>query len=422
MRQLCRASNSMLTAIAVLIVIGIVIRPVMIVAFILSLIVALSERDEYRVIGLLIFLFPFAYIFKLSRESVSLFTFLMLIVLAVMLVKRRSVDKQFFIVWVLYSVYVISGQGSISDLIKQIMIPVLIYIAMLPENRCHAIEYAKLYISSILAVSFLGYFKNYIPNMSSMIVYKAENLGYGQQLERFSGVWGDPNYYSVNLILAFTITIILHLKKRINPILAFGIYGLLTLFGALTGSKSFLLMVALAYIWLIIEAFKHKRFIFGTILLLASAIAVSFILSGRIGLFDSVLLRISRANSINELSTGRIGLWKMYIDAFFSDPLKMLFGNGMEKMFTYTTPHNTYLDYIDVFGIIGSTLFAMTIYYTTRKSEKTQGIIYKLPFWVLIIMFFSLSMLRYLDLSYQLLLAIVFMYYHEGGNQLYEDY
>lgn len=238
----------------------------------------------------------------------------------------------------------------------------------------------------------------------------------GNNWKDFQVYGGDPNYYSVNLILAFTITIILHLKKRINPILAFGIYGLLTLFGALTGSKSFLLMVALAYIWLIIEAFKHKRFIFGTILLLASAIAVSFILSGRIGLFDSVLLRISRANSINELSTGRIGLWKMYIDAFFSDPLKMLFGNGMEKMFTYTAPHNTYLDYIDVFGIIGSTLFAMTIYYTTRKSEKTQGIIYKLPFWVLIIMFFSLSMLRYLDLSYQLLLAIVFMYYHEGAS------
>ena len=92
-------------------------------------------------------------------------------------------------------------------------------------------------------------------------------------------------------------------------------------------------------------------------LLVASVIIGIFISTSALfsGLLDVLTTRLTDAENMNDFTTGRVGVWEMYIKEIFSN-IKILFiGKGFVNIkVNGRAAHNTLLQSIYQFGIIGT--------------------------------------------------------------------
>ena len=59
------------------------------------------------------------------------------------------------------------------------------------------------------------------------------------------------------------------------------------------------------------------------------------------------------------IDPGRIGLWKRYLNDFIESPKKIIFGAGVSALALGTPPHNTFINLIWQFGIIGIAILSV---------------------------------------------------------------
>lgn len=375
----------------------------------------LLARDRADIICMLFAWISVSPIFKFTPGATSTFTYLELLAIGKLFWMDRKINKRFLFCWLVYLSYLVVGMGGeYATFIKTVMMPMLLYLLTKEPNYDQLKQTSLYYIVGTLVGSVLGLCKAFIPNLSSFLSdYKIVNVSYstvtGFSAEiRFSALWEDPNYYSIHLIAAIAICIILYLRKELPVYLFYGTYGVMTLFGAMTGSKSFLLMLVLVTIILMIGLFKDCQY---RQLLFLLALVVGFlvlVMLGRVDLFSRVLARLENVNnSTTGLTTGRADLWVYYLNLFWENPLKLLVGNGLQRGFSYRPPHNTYIDFIDLLGLLGATLSAVVIimpYFIMPKSGKGSG---KVLF-VILIMYFFLSMFYAIDFVFELAIAFSF--------------
>lgn len=386
-----------------LIIAGVVNRPIMYFAFAYVAIMVVICNERFST-AILFAIFPFATIFKTGVSSSSFFTYIEIIYVFKALVRNHVIRRSFVIPYIAYLIMVILGMGSsYSEAIKQLLIPVIIYILINNTEKRDFPLFAETFSFGVLAASVLGYFKEFIPNLSVFIIFKDQRMETGNYISRFSGTWGDPNYYATNVLLAMTLIFFLHNKKLISGKFAWCMYVLFAFFGALTGSKSFILILLCAVVvaWLYLLKSKHiKAFFFFTFVFIMASYLV---LTGRIQVFSVILERMQESN----LTSNRFDIWGKYILAINDKLPKLLFGNGVGKFFTYGAPHNTLLDYLDIYGVVGTTISFLTIY-EAGKSEHTKPELLNLIPWIVIIVSYSLlSMIFYLDLVFHITLAIM---------------
>lgn len=393
--------------ILMLIIAGVIVRPITYVAFLLSVIVIVFSKNA-DIVTILFFLFPFATIFKLSPGSGSLFTYLEMLAIAKFLVSKK-LSKSIFLGWSFYSLYVVMGmKTAFSDGIKQIILPLLIYYVIKFSQEGNLKKYSEYYIVSMILSSLLGYLQAYIPNLSLFINTKQDHLGYGEYITRFSGLWGDPNYYTVNLILCLVIIIYYQSQKVFSIRKTVSFFVPLVFFGALTGSKTFLLMLAIVAIWMVFVFWKEKRYMLAFSCIMIIIIFVVMLLTNRLPIFDNILTRISITKG--DISTGRVGLWVQYNNYFLNHPIKLLFGNGLGNGYTFTAPHSIYIDYLDIYGVIGTVLFLYNVILSVYKYRVKISILNFMPLLFIMIMYATLSMIRYLDFGFQISLALVILF------------
>ena len=385
---------------------GVIVRPIIYIALLITLMLVLFS-NEYETILLLFFLFPFATIFKLSAGSGSLFTYIELLVVCKFLFTKK-ISKSVFLGWIFYSLYIVLGTGNaITDCVKQMILPLLIYYILKYSEKDNLRIYSDYYIVSMILSSTLGYFQKYISNLSIFINTKQDHLGQGEYITRFSGLWGDPNYYTVNLILCLTIIIYFLSKKIYSTKKAVIFSAPLIIFGALTGSKSFLLMLAVVLVWMIISLVKQKRYILASISIVGIVVFAVLLMRGNISIFDNVLIRLNETKG--NITTGRTSLWGKYIIYFMEHPFKLFIGNGLGKGYTFSAPHSIYIDYLDFYGILGTSIFLVCIYNCLKKYEKRFIFINYMPLIAVLILYANLSMIRYLDYGFQISLALAFI-------------
>lgn len=410
----------------ILVVAGVVTRPLMYVALLVTVGIVILTREEWELTTILVALVHVSPIFKLSPGSTSLFTYVELIAIAKYLTFDHKLSWKFFSAWGLYSVYLLVGCGmntlsgfgfEVTDLIKAIMVPLLLYCMAkdLDYNRFHFLSIV--YVVGVLFASLLSWMSDYIPNMLSYISYKQVYLGYSSSgfiaRTRFSGLMGDPNYYSIHLILSIAICAIWWSRKEIKSIAFYLVFGILATLGAMTGSKSFFLMLIVVTVMIIIVLFKSRNYPQAFLFVAVLAAAVVLLLAGYVNIFDTVLSRFQLVETAGkDLTTGRADLWNQYLSNFIEHPLVAVFGNGLGKGYSFErAPHNTFIDFIDFVGIIGSLLFVLSIksVATVQWAGKSMGRRSILLVVILCVMYFSLSMFTSNDLPFQILLAFGFL-------------
>lgn len=379
-------------------------------AFILGIYVIFKHEFEI-ILPLFMFIMPMSTIFKTSAGNSSFFTYLELLLVAVYLFRNNFKIKKTELGILFFGSYIIIMQAfnnafSITMTIKMITYLFLISIATNIRIIKNYKSYFLMFIAGLIFSSFIGLIN--IPgfHVHEFITIKTDLVA-GGAYRRFAGLYGDPNYYSINLIIALCLLIILYLKNEIKFIWCIILSILLIYFVALTVSKSALLMLCFPALILIYVFMKKRNFFWAILMLVMIMIGVLLLINNQIGIFSGVMNRLSNTNT--DITSGRIELWKFFIEYFKNNPIQLLFGRSIAHyMLDGHVAHNTYIDIIYELGIIGGLLFITLLICIVRASKnnlKRKCLLNYSIITIIIIMYAFLSELQYFDPPFHIIIA-----------------
>lgn len=381
------------------------------IAFVLGVYVIFKCEFEV-ILPLFMFLMPMSTIFKPSAGAASYFTYLELLFVILYFIRNNFKIRKIEIGIFLFGFYIVimqmlNGSFSATITIKMIVYLFLISIATYTCDENNYKAYFTMFISGLILSSFMGLIEIPWFHVHDFIVIKTDAV-LGGSYNRFAGLYGDPNYYSINLIIAISLLIILYLKKEIKIQWCILISALLVYFAALTVSKSALLMLCFPALLLFCVFIKQKNIIGSVGVIFAVIIFVWMIIDNRIGIFSAVLNRLSNTNT--DITSGRIELWRLFFDYFNENPLNVFFGRSVAY---YTldghVAHNTYIDIIYELGIVGGSLLIFLlggIVKSARTIYQNRRILINYSILaIIIIMYAFLSELQYFDPPFHLILA-----------------
>lgn len=389
-----------------------------IIAFIISLIYFTRAKLIYIYVDLF-FLLPFATIFKYSSNSTSFVTLLFIYCVLLIFVRQKQKIKVnkfiligFSFVYYIFIVDALHLSINPTELIKHVIGVLFLYYVLRITDK----ELLKkiiisfgigLYISSIIAQ-----FAKYIPKFYIFV----RQVGYDTLItNRFTGLNGDPNYYTICLIIALMGSLALYKEKKGYFILSL-IFT--SIFGFQTYSKSFLLVFVLCIVVIIANLLKVKKNRVLTISLIV--IIVGVICLACTGYFTPVNLIFNRfmsTTNINELTTGRSYLWISYLNFIFDNISVLLFGTGLSApLLNGMGPHNFYIELLYYFGVIGSMIWIIFVYFGYKacvmKSNHTLTI-GKISVLLLVLLYFALQMLFSNELYFHIAYVYIICKYCE---------
>lgn len=399
----------LLLAIGCLIILGVVYPVVALGIFALCAGLLLLKDIEWA-FCFLFFLVPFATVFKYSPVTASLFTYLEIVLVARIVFRNvKSINQRFFVCFFVFVVYVIVGSDlQVTTIIKQLMVPLLIY-GFFRDYQSDLKQVLLFFTFGLLLSSVFAQFIDQIPNLGTYIVLDLAHLSSESVLRR-SGLYSDPNYYSVALIMAITGLLTLFVNEQMGAFSLVLVVALI-MFGAQTVSKSFLLMLAVVLALFVVSLFYRKRYLVSIVFLVVIVLLLIAVLNGEIAIFSNIIERLTLGKGNTEsLTTGRTISWKIYSEYIFGDNFfATLFGQGIGAGFpeNIDAAHNTYLDMLYYYGFIGSMLFIVTCAYACPKQTGEKQYNVNMLLWgVLLVMIFFLSYLKYYDFAFMIILAI----------------
>lgn len=405
----------------VLILLGTHTKLFSLVAFVICALEMLFDKTKFKLM-LLTYLMLLAHIFKISPTGMSYFTFLMFIYIGLKVIE----EKTLLLSVIFFSVYMIGVQighsnVNINEDIK--LIGNLLFIGYsLAELRSYTEKDKETlcitYIIAVIVSSFMRFFDSSFFNISAYTrPLKSEGYGAGvDRLVRFSGLYQDPNYYTVNLIIALCLIIILYYKGNTSKLFCVGTAGLILYFGTLTYSKSFLFILLLPLAVFMYANHSRGRTDVQVLSVLLLLVAVGLVLVSNP---DYVFNMTRRVESKDSITTGRADIWMGYLDYLYRHPAILLFGKGFAGKLLYDhASHNFYVEVLYYLGIFGWLLLLIAIANSGlqfRPKRKLNLMNFSVLLTILITYFF-LSQLRSYELPIHFMLAYMVLFQWDLGK------
>ncbi len=188
-------------------------------------------------------------------------------------------------------------------------------------------------------------------------------------IKRFSGLLPHMNTLSIWCASLMSLLLYLFFSKKIGYIQFYGYLLLVLVMGLASVSKSFLLIGAvLLIIYLIGSLVKNWKF--GIIQIIVLAIGVVCFCVFCPDILQSLSARFigySGKTLINKITTGRYAIWVKGINAWLENAKTIIFGVGG----TYKKNlHNTYIEILVKYGVVGALLVCVFIAYFVVLSMK----------------------------------------------------
>ena len=386
-------------------------------AFLFSVISVFYLNDN-DIICFMFLLLPFANIFKIDPARSSLFTYLILFLVLVKFLKIKQYGNIVLIsiALLLFTliIQIANSTFSLTGTIKFVSYILLLTYCI----ACFDIinEYKKLFLSytmGILIASTIAYFGASLFDFKSYLIEKSLGYSYGfGYISRFSGLDSDPNYYSINLIVAMALMVILYLKKDFSLIKTITYFALIIPFIVLTFSKSALLMMFYPILLFVYSNIKKKKIAPFFVAIPIVLTVVFVVLSKEFLAKQIVMARFAgdKLSDINGLTTGRLVNWENYVNYMIERPYRLLFGSGIGAPWVNGhAAHNIYLEALYHIGLIGSYLLLISYKKILNiVNQKFNKNIFNYSIVIcLIVMYFFLSELFYFDSPFQIILAFI---------------
>lgn len=366
----------------------------------------------------------FASIFKMPQVTpMSFFTFVILLYTIKLLKASSTKADSFYLLFLIFfaftlAVQVLQGDFSPTRNIKFYSAILYMYIVSTEidyygdqPNKVNSLSVAYAFVFGVLFSSLARFLDGSFFKIVDFVTEKTSNFGTGtEDFTRFSGLYGDPNYYAINVILALVVLAYLFSRMKIKTVPTILLFSVFTAFAIMTTSKSAFLMLAFAIFVFVRASQKRGNFMLSAFLLLIAIVVVYLAVTNQVPWFDNILKRFENDNDISSFTTGRTDIWLMYLEYFSVNPLKLLFGSGISSpLVEDAAAHNTYIDILYHLGLIGGLLFLMMIKKIVIKHNPyvKSDICNRAPLIILLIMYFFLSSLFDIDLTTNILLITI---------------
>lgn len=372
--------------------------------------------DRESILLQIFFIMPMANIFKMSPGSQSFFTILILFYVVFHLVLPRKAT----LLVVLFALYVVIGElfaGSF-DIFRTVKLICNLLFLSSTLNSEVKVRHKEIFLSFIvgnIVASTFGLMDSSLFKIESYIGVKALSANIEEGIVRFAGLYADPNYYSIGLIISLCLVVILYHRNELNTFFSILLLVSFVYFLLQTYSKSALFMLSLPFISFLYSLIKKKKLLSACFMVISVMLLVILAISGQIPALELVLERIEASETvsgtmdINALTTGRFELWVMYIKYLINNIKAAIFGLGInDSLLNGRAAHNTYLDIFYYMGVIGSSLLIAVLLLVSRQSRQIRIKRNLLNYSVIaciFIMYFFLSELFYFDPPFQLFIA-----------------
>ena len=311
----------------------------------------------------LLFFLPWMALMRATPESFSFYTFGLVLVCVIGILKSGLRVKPYQLLGVLSlsAITLIAKMVhgySFSFAYVAFLMMILLFPALKLEMREHRYSFYHVAIFFSWGIIIAAFCARYLALFDNIAQYiRVDSYA---NITRYCGFYGDPNFYSAQVTAALSGCLVLVLeessKKRV--VLLCGLIVCLLYCGLLSASKSFLLIaVALMMMWIVQLLILKGRAGRKVLLLVISAVAAVYIASSSIfgNLFDIVMTRLESANNLSDFTTHRTDIWMDYSDAIFLNIKILLLGNGFTNVkLNDISTHNTLLQCIWQFGIVGA--------------------------------------------------------------------
>lgn len=338
-----------------LVMLGTKIRILSIIPF-AAIASAVWLMDNQFSLQLMVFFMPFAGIMKLSPTSTSLYTYLMILFAAKKVFDCKAFPSNIML-FLLYliAIQMIYRSVDILRTVKLISNMLFVSLSFEPSNLNKKKIVMLTYLLGVIISSFFAMVP--LP-FYDVAKYVGAGAAFGE-VTRFYGMNSDPNFYSVNLILALCILTYLYKERFLLSGVLGGMAAFLIICAIQTYSKSVFIMLLFPFVMFIKANQKTQKY-FTQIIAIAAVIIVGFLfLDNSIPALSVIHDRLFNTDGdLSKLTTGRSDIWVKYFQFYVSHPIVTAFGRGLNApLISGMGAHCIYIDMPNYIGIIGEVWF-----------------------------------------------------------------
>lgn len=331
---------------------------------------------------ILLFFLPMSQIMRTDLESFTFYTFGLVMVCGISILKKRLSLKNYqmkaglILLFLTLLSRLMDGSRIYYDYIAFMM---MLFLFPVVKEEQHEEKYdffqvvlffsLGIIVASLCAQSFAEY-----PNIRKFI-----RVDSYLTIVRRCGFYRDPNFYTAQILAAMggVLALLLQETKKGRTALLSVLLLLLLYCGFLSGSKSFVLvaMVILA-LWIIGILKMRGKLGLKTFLLIGLLIAVGYIATSALfsGLIKVLLTRFSFTKDMESFTTGRTTLWRIYIQELLSNVKVFFLGRGFADIkINGRASHSTIIQLFYQFGLIGVPALVYWISCFFRETKQISG-------------------------------------------------
>lgn len=390
--------------------------------------IGVMQSKHEDILCVTVFLMSFTPIFKINLGGFALFNLAVIIAIVRLMIigriDKRKVMPLFILIIYSFAFGIRNGYSEPISIVVYLLFGLLIFE---PDkiSFTRVIHHLSL---GIIITSVLAMLKGNLPGISQVVSQAHIRYSAGVYYDRFSGLEGNPNYYTMILSIAvasFSV-IIINGKARVIDY----IYIILMLFfGLMSVSQSFVVTLVInAGLFLLLSQKRGKAK--NIIAFLFIGFGVAILLNEQI--MEILLFRYRggiESDSLDTLTTGRSSLWSSYINYIISNLNVLLFGRGIgAKNLPVGASHSFYIDLLYHLGLVGTIIYIICI---KRIFSAKQYLSEKAPLYLYIpwIIFFVRALARNLLVSEQLVimfvicsLSVCYEYWEDNSSYALSDY
>lgn len=382
-----------------LLLVGSLFKPALVYVCFAAGVCILPFLGHTALFSLLLYLMPYAVIFKAAPGETSFFTLLELWALALAFFRTSKIDRRVLAALSVLALVLAPASCRSLSLWKVLVNLLLLSVFVRGYRQADAAAYGGSFVAGLLVSSVLGLWKEKIPRFLSMYSDLNYEMIDGVRTLRFSGTFNDPNYFSVALVLGMLLCIrgLTLPDRRYRALSALALTALAG-FGMATYSKSFVLMLPLVLFVLIFSGKQRTR-----VLLLAATCVLVYALDPG-GVVSRMLARFSQQS----FSTGRLAIWRSYWQGSTDALLPFLFGHGLDAQLARPA-HSLALEALYAVGLVGTVCWGAAIAVILGTGAlSARGRWWGAGYLAVVVMYGFLTGLTGYELPFELMAAYVF--------------
>lgn len=344
---------------------------------------------------LLLYFLPWSPILRLDPHSFSFYTFALVMVCAISILKKRFRFKRYHIITALLLAVLtllsklLDGSSLSFDYIAFLML-IMVFPVVKEEWKREKYDFYQavsvfsvgIILAALCAMSFASYhgLAQFIRIDSYLTII------------RRSGFYGDANFYTAQITAALGggLVCLLRETRRSRSVFLFILQVLLLYCGFLSGSKSFVLITLVLLLLWIVGLFRLQgRGFFKLLLILAAILVTVFIATSEMfrDLIQVFETRFSFRSNISDFTTGRTDVWKEYAQELLYNWKTLFLGEGYTKsIIGEKSTHNTLLQMVFQLGLLGTTvLIVWMVCFFLDAPKKAKGTKIPMPYVLLVV-------------------------------------